>query len=102
MPEMTTAPASVKANSRNSVPVRPLREADRRVHRGKRDGHRDDRPDDLAHAAESPPAMGFIALLDVAVDVLDHDDGVVDDEADGEHHGEQRQKVDRIAERRTA
>ena len=39
-------------------------------------------------------------LLDVAVDVLDHHDGVVDDEADRQHHREQRQEVDRVAERR--
>src|SRR5690606_41364263 len=37
-------------------------------------------------------------FLDMAVDVLDHDDGVVDDEADGEHHRQKRQQVDRIAE----
>ena len=39
------------------------------------------------------------ALLDVAVDVLDHDDGVVDDEADSDGEGHQRQVVDRVAER---
>ena len=35
------------------------------------------------------------AALDVAVDVLDHDDGVVDDEADGDGEGHQRQVVHR-------
>ena len=38
-------------------------------------------------------------FLDMAVDVLDDDDGVVDDEADGEHEGQQRQQVERVAER---
>ena len=36
--------------------------------------------------------------LDVALDVLDHDDRVVDHDADGEHQPEQRQRVDREAE----
>ena len=34
-------------------------------------------------------------FLDVAEDVLEHDDRVVDDEADRQHHREQRQRVDR-------
>jgi hypothetical protein len=38
------------------------------------------------------------AGLDVALHVLDHDDGVVHDDADGEHKPEQRQRVDREAE----
>ena len=42
---------------------------------------------------------GRHALLDVAHDVLQHDDGVVDDEADGERQAEQRDVVDREAER---
>ena len=33
----------------------------------------------------------------MAVDVLKHDDGVVDDKTDGQHEGEQRQRVDRKA-----
>ena len=37
-------------------------------------------------------------LLHHAFDVLDHDDGVVDDDADGQHHGEQRDRVRRIAD----
>ena len=32
-----------------------------------------------------------------ALDVLDHDDGVVDENADGQHHAEHRQHVDGIA-----
>ena len=42
-PETTTEPASVKANSRNSAPVTPGDEADRRIDGGERDRHRDDR-----------------------------------------------------------
>ena len=37
---------------------------------------------------------------DVALDVLDHDDGVVDHDADRQHQPEQRQIVEREAERR--
>ena len=37
-------------------------------------------------------------LLDHALDVLDHDDGIVDDDADGEHQREQRDGVGRIAD----
>ena len=36
--------------------------------------------------------------LDVPLDVLDHDDRVVDDDADGEHQAEERQRVEREAE----
>ena len=42
------------------------------------------------------------ALLDVADDVLEHDDGVVDDEADRQRQAEQRDVVDRVAEQRTS
>ncbi len=38
-------------------------------------------------------------LLHHALDVLDHDDGVVDDDADGQHDGEQRHGVGGIADR---
>ena len=41
-------------------------------------------------------------LLHHALDVLDHDDGVVDDDADGEHDREQRDRVGRIADRLAA
>ena len=36
-----------------------------------------------------------LALFQVAVDVLDHDDGVVDHQADGQHQRQQGQQVDR-------
>jgi hypothetical protein len=35
----------------------------------------------------------------MAVDVLDHDDRVVDDQADRQHQRQQRQQIDREAER---
>ena len=100
MPEMTTAPASVKANSRNSEPVSPLVKpigaytAASVMRHGDRPAPKISRMPLIAASHRR-----HAALLDVAVDVLHHDDGVVDDEADGQHHGEQRQQVDRIAER---
>ncbi len=39
-----------------------------------------------------------LALLDVAHDVLDHDDRIVDDEADGDREAHQRQIVDAVVE----
>ena len=40
----------------------------------------------------------FLAGLDVADDVLQHDDGVVDDEADRQRQRQQRQVVQAVAE----
>ena len=42
--------------------------------------------------------MSRFALLDVALDVLDDDDGVVDHQAGGQRDAEQGQRVDREAE----
>ena len=39
------------------------------------------------------------ALFDMAMDVLDDHDGVIDHKPDGQHEGEKRQEIDRIAER---
>ena len=93
-PETSTAPASVSANSMNSRPVLPVVKRDRRIHRGQRQRHRDDGEADLARADHRRLERRH-ALLDVAVDVLQHDDGVVDHEADGQHQRQQRQRVDR-------
>ena len=54
---------------------------------------------DLVHGAMRRVARRQ-AVGDVALDVLDHDDGVVDHDADGQHQAEQRQGVEREAERR--
>ena len=72
-------------------------EANRRVDGRERDRHGDDGEADLP-AAEERGLDRAHALLDVAVDVLEHDDGVVDHEADGEHEREQGQGVDGEAE----
>jgi hypothetical protein len=66
-------------------------------HRHQRDGHGDDGEADLARA-DQRRLEGVHALLDVAHDVLEHDDGVVDDEAHRQRQRQQRDVVDRIAE----
>ena len=72
--------------------------ADRRINRGERDGHGDDRQRDLVGAPDRRVERRH-ALLDVAVNVLHHHNGVVDHEADAEHQRKQREQIDRIAER---
>ena len=62
-----------------------------------RDGH--DRPGDLLHGLERR-LLRRKPLLDVALHRLDDDDGVVDDQPDGEDEAEERQGVDREAEER--
>ena len=73
-------------------------EADRRIDRGERDRHRDDRQRDLVRALDRRVERRH-AVFDMAVDVLDDDDRVVDHETDAEHERQQRQQIDRIAER---
>ncbi len=44
---------------------------------------------------------GFLrrhALSEIAFDVLDHDDRVIDDDTDGQHQSEQRQRIERDAD----
>ncbi len=36
----------------------------------------------------------------MSIDVLDNDDGVIHDQADGKHQRQQRQQIDRVAEGR--
>ena len=70
----------------------------RQEHRDQHQGDRDQRAADLVHGL----VCGFLgrhALRQVALDVLDHDDGVVDDDADRQHQAEQRQRVEGDAHR---
>ncbi len=69
---------------------------DRDEHRNQRQAHRDDREAHLGAAAQGRFARRQ-SLVEMAHDVLEHDHGVVDDEAraDGERH--QRQIVDAVA-----
>ena len=97
--EISTEIAIVSANCLYSRPVIPPMNADRDEHRGQDQRDRDDRARTSSIALERGLARRH-ALLDVVLDRLDDDDRVVDDEADGEHEAEERQRVDREAEQR--
>ncbi len=66
-------------------------------HGDQRDADRDDGEADLARALEGGRHR-LLAFLDIAADVLQHHDGVVDDEADRDRQRHQRQIVQRVAE----
>ena len=74
--------------------------ADDSAHEQQRDEHRDQRQADRQHG-EADLARSLdrrlerrAAMLDVAIDVLNHHDGVVDHEADGDRQRHQRQIVE--------
>ena len=52
----------------------------------------------ISPAPLSAACIGVTPVLDVARDVLDHHDRVVDDEADGDRQRHQRQVVEAVAE----
>src|SRR5581483_6759018 len=60
---------------------------------GKNEGDGDDGAGDLLHGFESG-IFGGKAFFDVALDGFDDDDGVIDDEADGEDEAEEGEGVD--------
>ncbi len=72
---------------------RALEERDRNEHRGKRRRRGDDREEHLLGAEHRRGARAH-AHGAVALDVLKHHDGIVDDEAGREHDRKQRQDVD--------
>jgi hypothetical protein len=96
-PEKKIAAASWIANSRNKLSGVAGHEGERQEHRHQGGGGGDHREADLARPVEGGEERR-LALLDAAMDVLDLDDGVVHHDADGEHHGEERQHVDGGAE----
>ena len=66
-------------------------------HRAQHERDRDQRAADLVHALHRG-IVGREPGGDVALDVLDDDDRIVDHDADREHQAEQRQVVEREAE----
>ena len=96
-PEIATAPARVKANSRKSVPVKAALDADRDIDRRERDRHRDDRPDQFARA-EQRGVQRSQSFAQMALDIFHHHDGVIDHETDRKHDREQREQIDRESE----
>ncbi len=79
------------------LPGDAAEERRRDEHRGQHQRDGDQRRADLVHG-DARGLRRRQALAQLALDVLDDDDRVVDDDADGEHQAEQRQHVDREAE----
>ena len=83
---------------REQPPDRPFNKGQRhkdrnQYHRGRNDGETH-----LPRAAIGGNERG-LALLHAAIDVFEHHDRVVDDQSDGQHQRQQRQQIDREAER---
>ena len=79
------------------LPADAIEERQRHEHRREHQADGDDRAGHFAHGLVRSRARREPGL-DVALDVLDHDDRVVDHDADREHQAEQRQRVDGEAE----
>ncbi len=94
--EATTAMVSVSANSRNMRPTSPVMNSSG-MNTAISDSVSEITVKPISRAPRNAASIGVFAVLHMANDVLDHDDGVVDDEAgaDGQRH--QRQIVEREA-----
>ena len=79
------------------LPGDAAEEGGRNEHGGQHERDRDQRGADLVHG-DARGLRRRQPLAQLALDVLDDDDCVVDDDADGEHEAEQRQHVDGEAE----
>ena len=73
-------------------------EGHRQEHRDQDQRDPDDRAGDLVHCLARCRKRAEPFFAHDALDILDHDDRVIDEDADREHHAEQRQHVDRKAE----
>ena len=92
IPEMVTAPGQGEGELPEERAGQPPLQSDRQVDRRQGDGHGDDRPDQFAGADQGRLHGGFPSA-DVALDVFQHDDGVVDHEADREDDRQQGEEV---------
>ena len=81
--EKTNEKTIVMANWLYSRPVKPGDEGHRNEDRPQHQGDRDDRRGDLGHRRADRRDRP-LAALQVFLDVLDHDDRVVDHQADGQ------------------
>ena len=70
-------------------------ERHRHEHRHQHQRGRDDGEADFLRAVDGREHRR-LARFDAPHDVLEHDDGVVDHQADGQHRGQQRERVDRV------
>ncbi len=77
---------------------RAAQEPEGREHRHQRDRRRDHGKADLVGAVDRGLLRRLVQLLLVPVRILEHDDGVVHHDADGDREREQREVVDREAE----
>ena len=66
----------------------PAQECDRDEHRRQDEHDRDDRPRDLAHRPDGGAPRIEMLFTHVPLDVLQHDDRVVDDDPDRQHYAE--------------
>ena len=93
MPEITTAPASVNANSLNRLPVRPPENpigaytANSVIVIAMIGTASSRAPTEAASIAGMP-------LFQMALDIFDDDDRVVDDQTNRQDHRQQRQQID--------
>ncbi len=74
-------------------------EGGRHENRSQDHGDCDHRTGDLFHGPELR-FLGRHAMLDMVLDRLDDDDGIVNYQTDGQHQAKQRQRIDREAEQR--
>ncbi|MNJ20011.1 hypothetical protein D3C77_143390 [compost metagenome] len=81
-------------------PHRAFHEGHGQEHRHQNQGNANDRAGDLAHGLFRCVARRQAFLAHDPLDVLDHDNGVVDQDADSQHHAKQGQDVDRKAQRK--
>ena len=73
-------------------------EGHRHEHGRQHQGDGDDGADDLVHGLARGFAWRQVLLAHDALDVFDDHNGIVNDDADRQHHGEQGQHIDRVAE----
>ena len=92
-----TAMAMTKPNSVNRRPAVRRQEGDRHEHRHQGGGGGDDGEEHLARAQHGRGARAQ-ALAAAALDVFQHDDGIVHHQAAGQHQRQQGQQVDRKAQ----
>ena len=74
-------------------------EGDRQENRDEHEHDRDNRAADLAHGGDGGVERRHALLMHEALDVLEHHDCVVHDDADSDDHREERQGVDTEAEK---
>ena len=73
--------------------------ADRHVHCDQHHRHGNDRAAELARCNQRGIERPAMLRLHMPVNILDHDDGVIDHQADGQHQRQQRQEIDRVSQR---